>query len=432
MKTCPTCHQNYPDDDEYCMRDGSRLANEVRDERECPYCAELILKKARLCKHCRRDVEPVAKPDAPAQAPSPARPQTIVEPPTAQPQASKPSAARAPQFKIAIEGPSRVKYVVLGLVLMAIIAGGIWYFSQSGPEPPPNVTSPSSGATVPTGQEAKVEAPLAELGPAPGEARVNPKDGLKYVWIPPGTFMMGCSAGDDKCLPQEYPVHQVTITKGYWLGQTEVTVGAYKRFAAATGRRMPPEPNLGGRPLNPGWGDEAMPIVDVTWDDAQAYCSWGGARLPMEAEWEYAVRAGSTAAQYSDLDEIAWYADNSGRQRLDSTRIWIEDQANYLKRLNENGNGMHDVGQKRANDFGLYDMLGNVWECVSDWYDPNYYQNSQSQDPSGPASGQARVLRGGSWVSNPRGVRVSDRNGGTPGDGSDFSGFRCGGEVPGP
>ena len=195
--------------------------------------------------------------------------------------------------------------------------------------------------------------------------------------------MMGCSPGDNECYDDEKPPHQVTITKGFWLGQTEVTVGAYKRFAGATGRQMPPEPDFSGRPLNPGWGDEAMPIVDVTWDDAQAYCSWAGGRLPTEAEWEYAARAGSTAARYGDLDEIAWYADNSGRQRLDSARIWNEDQVNYGKRLNENGNGMHEVGQKRANGFGLYDMLGNVWEWVNDWYDENYYQNSPSQDPQG-------------------------------------------------
>jgi formylglycine-generating enzyme required for sulfatase activity len=291
-----------------------------------------------------------------------------------------------------------MKFVAIAVVALILIVAGVWYFSQRGVKK--------------------------------GEVRVNPNDGLKYVWIPPGTFMMGCSPGDNECYDFEKPPNQVTITKGYWLGQTEVTVGAYKRFTGATGRQMPPEPNLNGRPLNPGWGDEAMPIVEVTWDDAQAYCRWAGGRLPTEAEWEYAARAGNTAARYGDLDEIAWYADNSGRQRLDSQTIWKkEDQANYEKRLNENGNGMHEVGQKRANGLGLYDMLGNVWEWVNDWWDQSYYQNSPSPDPMGPASGTHRILRGGSWVGGPRDIRESLRNRRNPGNRDFDLGFRCGGEV---
>ncbi|MGA9058295.1 MAG: SUMF1/EgtB/PvdO family nonheme iron enzyme [Terriglobia bacterium] len=285
------------------------------------------------------------------------------------------------------------------------------------------------------------EFPLAELpgataprptrtqGPAPGQVRENPKDGLKYVWIPPGTFMMGCSPGDTKCGDDEKPPHQVTITKGFWLGQTEVTVGAYKRFAGATGRQLPPEPmSPGGKPLNPGWGDEAMPIVMVTWNDAYDYCTWAGGRLPTEAEWEYGARAGSTQARYGELDDIAWYADNSGRQRLDSDRI---DPSEFWWRLNENGNGMHEVGQKRANGFGLYDMLGNVDEWVNDWYDENYYQNSPSQDPAGPVTGAGHIDRGECWGSPAMVVRVSRRDGDwyVPGARSIEGGFRCGGEV---
>ena len=268
----------------------------------------------------------------------------------------------------------------------------------------------------------------------PGEVRENVKDGLKYVWIPPGTFMMGCSQGDSECTAEEKPAHQVAITKGFWVGQTVVTVGAYKRFTGATGRQMPPEPKYVGRSLNPGWGDKAMPVVNVAWDDAQAYCSWAGGRLPTEAEWEYAARGGSNAARYGDLDEIAWYADNSGRQRLDSEMIWKEDLGNYNKRLNENGNSIHEVGQKRPNGFGLHDMLGNVWEWVNDWYDENYYQNSPSQAPTGPARGQMRVQRGGSSLNIPSDICASCRSKGElsgmpSGMVPLYKGFRCAGKV---
>jgi formylglycine-generating enzyme required for sulfatase activity len=271
---------------------------------------------------------------------------------------------------------------------------------------------------------------LSRHGVNRGEVRVNPHDGLKYLWVPPGTFMMGCSPGDSECYDFEKPPHEVSITRGFWLGQTEVTVEAYKRFAGATGRQMPPEPDIDGRPLNPGWADQVMPIVEVTWGDAQAYCTWAGGRLPTEAEWEYAARAGSMAARYGALDEIAWYAGNSGSQPLDSETIWKkEDQAHFLKRLNENGNGLHEVGQKRANDLGLFDMLGNVWEWVYDWWDQSDYQNSPPQDPIGPTSGTERILRGGSWVGVPRDIRVSLRNRRNPGNRDFDLGFRCGGEM---
>jgi formylglycine-generating enzyme required for sulfatase activity len=291
--------------------------------------------------------------------------------------------------------------------------------------PHPPVSEPPAPRTV----TPLPPSPTLREDPKAGTVRENPKDGLKYVWIPPGSFQMGCSPGDNECFDHEKPSHKVTIRKGFWIGQTQVTVGAYRRFAGATGRQMPPEPNLEGRPLNPQWGDEAMPIVNVKWDEAQAYCTWARGRLPTEAEWEYAARAGSTAARYGDLDEIAWFADNSGRERLESYRIWKEDQKNYWKRLGENGNGIHEVGRKHPNSFGLYDVLGNVWEWVNDWYDPNYYQNSPSQDPSGPASGKFRVLRGGSWGVVPGFVRVSNRDRLNPGSGGYDGGFRCGGEV---
>jgi formylglycine-generating enzyme required for sulfatase activity len=168
-----------------------------------------------------------------------------------------------------------------------------------------------------------------------------------------------------------------------------------------------------------------MPIVDVTWEEAQEYCRWVEGRLPTEAEWEYAARAGERDSRYGPLDEIAWYADNSGAQRLDSTRIW-GDQKNYPQRLKANGNGMHEVGQKRANAWGLYDMLGNLWEWVNDWYDAHYYQNSPTADPPGPAHGINRVVRSGSWAHYEKDLRLSTRVGVPPGSrGAHGHGFRC-------
>jgi len=227
------------------------------------------------------------------------------------------------------------------------------------------------------------------------EVRENSEDGLKYVWIPPGTFKMGCSPGDDGCRENEKPPHTVKLSKGFWIGQTEVTVSAYKRFAAATGRPMPSGPNFHG-----GWVSDRMPIVYVSWNDAYDYCAWAGGRLPTEAEWEYAARGGSAEPRYGNLDEIAWVLNNSGAHP-------------------------HEVAQKLANRFGLNDTLGNVIEWVSDWYDPNYYRHSPPRDPSGPASGQLRVLRGGSWGIIPGDVRVSVRYSFAPTQTFNDSGFRC-------
>jgi len=314
--------------------------------------------------------------------------------------------------KLAPQRPSRAKYMLFGLLGLTVILAPTWHFWLG-----PYVSRNEMQRRHMTERQATIK----KSGPAAKAARVNPKDGLKYVWIPPGTFMMGCSPEDTECADDEKPPHQVTITKGFWLGQTEVTVGAYKRFTGTTGKAMPTAPpffpgvsndivsrfyNIPATApdFNPGWSNDAMPIVDVNWDDAQGYCTWAGGRLPTEAEWEYAARAASTEARYGPIDEVAWYDMNSG-------------------------NKTREVGQKQANGFGLYDMLGNVWEWVNDWYDQNYYQNSPSQDPTGPPSGQLRVLRGGSWYSAPGNARVSGRDRYNPGDKYEFNGFRCGGEV---
>jgi formylglycine-generating enzyme required for sulfatase activity len=238
---------------------------------------------------------------------------------------------------------------------------------------------------------------------------------------------MGCSTSDDRCKDHENPSHNVTITKGFEMGRTEVSVGAYKRFIEATRRTMPPEPfSVNDVPLNEGWKQERQPIVQVTWDEAKAYCDWAGGRLPTEAEWEYAARAGTSGPFYDTLDRIAWFADTSGDAPLDTIRIMREGPPGILgKRFFENRNRLHEVGRKKANAFGLYDMLGNAWEWVADWYDENYYSQSPAHDPTGPSSGKLRILRGGSWNNPYYHLRASDRIVHPPNAMVIGFGFRC-------
>jgi formylglycine-generating enzyme required for sulfatase activity len=247
-----------------------------------------------------------------------------------------------------------------------------------------------------------------QLGPTPGTVKTNSKDGLRYVWIPPGAFMTGCSPGDSQCTDNEKPSHRVRLSKGFWIGQTEATVGAYRRFARATGRQMPEAPTFyqGGLTIH-GWANDNVPIVDVSWTDADDYCTWAGGRVPTEAQWEYAARGGSTKARYGPIDEMAWYYMNGASHT-------------------------HEVAQKRANGFGLFDVLGNVSELVSDWYDPDYYRSSPSLDPKGPPSGRYslgdyKVLRGGNYGLFPSDVRLSSRTYLNSAVGYPIVGFRCAG-----
>jgi formylglycine-generating enzyme required for sulfatase activity len=231
------------------------------------------------------------------------------------------------------------------------------------------------------------KSPDVPASPKVGNFKVNPKDGLKYVWIPPGSFNMGCSPGDTDCHSDEKTSHMVTLTKGFYLGQTPVTKSAYKRVTGTDPKYVtgPRGPVVGG------------------WTEADGYCKAIGGRLPTEAEWEYAARAGTTGSRYGDLDKIAWYEANS--------------------------KGFHDVGQKRANEWGLFDMLGNVAQWVADWYNECYYlTNNNWQDPIGPPEGGGKVVRGFSWVGGPRSMRVSLRNWHPSTESFVFDGFRCAAE----
>lgn len=188
-------------------------------------------------------------------------------------------------------------------------------------------------------------------------------NGITYEFaaIQAGSFRMGSDGAE--ALADQKPVHNVTISMDFWLGKTEVTQGLWKAV-------------MGTNPANFQGGDN-YPVEQVSWDDCQRFAAKlnqmsgkNSFRLPTEAEWEYACRAGTTAERYGNLDAVAWYSGNSG-------------------------NLTHPAAQKQPNNWGLYDTLGNVDEWCSDWWSETYYGQSPAVDPQGPSSGAKKVLRGG-------------------------------------
>lgn len=284
---------------------------------------------------------------------------------------------------------------------------------QKDPSPPVRVTR-AEPTTSP-------EPPLPALAPpgAPGQIRVNPIDESKLAWLPAEKFRMGCSDGDTNCSAEERPAHEVTLSRGFWMQTTEVTVGAYRKFAAATQYPLPAE----APKFNANWAQANLPMVRVSRADAQAYCRWSGGRLPTEAQWEFAARGGSPAARYGAIDDIAWYGDNAGQQRIDTEKIAQEQRGAFNVLLAQNGNQPHPVATKKPNAYGLYDMLGNVWEWTADWHD--LYEAKAVSDPTGPPEGEKRLLRGGSWTFFASQIRVSARLKVNADLKTDFAGFRC-------
>jgi formylglycine-generating enzyme len=296
----------------------------------------------------------------------------------------------------------------------------------------------------------------AGLAMAQAPAATKPREttnsiGMKLVLIPAGEFQMGGQESAEELVKafaaykrqpeyfkDEYPRHRVRITKPFYFGKFEVTVGQFKQFVKDSGYKTQAETDgeggwgynakIGkceGRDLQFSWRDPGFPqtdnhpVLDVTWNDSVAFCKWLSRkegkkyRLPTEAEWEYACRAGTTTRYHSGDDpdsllKVAKTIDTKGRTDFPHVQeIMIPQTDAHTFTV--------PVGGLAPNKFGLYDMHGNVWEWCSDWYGEDYYSKSPVDDPQGPDSGGRRVRRGGAWNSFPLWARASFRNWNSPG-----------------
>lgn len=226
----------------------------------------------------------------------------------------------------------------------------------------------------------------AETTPDPGMA-------IDWVYIPAGTFQMGCSAEDNNCDGDEYPSHPVTISQPFELTTTEVTVGMLR----SSGQAIPEQPEWSTSP--------DQPVVIVSWQESSSYCEALGGRLLTEAEWEYAARGGLEGMVFP------WGSNSPSH-----------DQDDIAGAAFEGGVG-RPVATFEANGYGLYDMAGNVWEWVADVY--SGYPNQAIVDPTGPDSGLFRSVRGGSYGDDQGYLRVANRNPVDPNGEHLNVGFRC-------
>ena len=307
------------------------------------------------------------------------------------------------------------KTTAKGWIFILVLSGAlIWSLLGF---PFPRLSTSVRTPTQPVSVIAVTKTPTSAHTPAAGDMMISEKDGMKLHYVPAGEFMMGdtAEAALAECeintycqldwFKAEAPPHKVNLD-AFWIDETEVTNQIYALCVKA-GKCQPPSDK--SSVTHTSYYDDAQyadyPVIYVSWSDAKAYCEWAGRALPSEAQWEKAARS------------------PSGNTHPWGNGAPNKDLANY----NQNVGDTTKVGQypNGKSFYGVYDMAGKVWEWVNDWFSDTYYASSPSTNPAGPAAEQYRVIRGGSWNSNPFNMRASYRFWAFPDDRGNSAGFRC-------
>lgn len=295
--------------------------------------------------------------------------------------------------------------------------------------------------------------PVQEARVRPNDAptrlakEITGKDGAPMVLVQAGAFTMGSLKGVSNS--NEHPQHFVSVN-AFYLDTHEVTNRQFQQFVQANRYRTTAEQegkaygltsqgeqkHISGASWRQPEGEESVfaserelhPVVAISWEDAKAYCTGVGKRLPTEAEWEYAARAGTTTNYWWGQEFppssklVGNTADKSAKEKFGWSRAKDTYDDGYVRTA--------PVGSFKANPWGLYDMSGNVWEWVEDWYGEDYYQSSPNENPKGPERGEQKVLRGGSWNYGPSSLRSAIRGRDFPSKRNAYFGVRCAQDAP--
>jgi formylglycine-generating enzyme required for sulfatase activity len=312
-------------------------------------------------------------------------------------------------------------------------------FERAGCSNTGGVAAAQSPEAAPISSAAETSSPKIVKGPLtfepkPGDAFLEDvacDPPLTMIWIPGGKFMMGNEkspeelikifGGDERSYAKEYPAHEVELD-GFWMAAYMITNQQYKLFDPEHSNNRTPDQEL-----------DAVPVMQVSWADANAYCEWLSKRsgkrygLPTEAQYEYACRAGTTThfPWGDDMNAGVAYANVADQKCRREYPVVLESAKGLtLFEFDDGYTFPASVGQYKPNAWGLYDMVGNAYSWCSDYWGEGYYQRSPKRNPQGPETGTARMARCGAWMIHPSGNRSASRNFAAPGVRRPFLGFR--------